>query len=356
MSNSEKEIGKHYVVGDLHGQYGAYMDVVNLIGENDTLYVLGNVISRNRYDIKILQDMMNRNNVKLILGNHECEFIEFVNVVEKYNLNNEEINAYYRWFKYIRDFKNGKGGSISRSTYERGIASIKEELCVLGYGDKNLTPRDIKAIGMWIHNGTHKTLADYASLGAREMNRMYKFLCNSAIAIYKKIGDKKVCMVHAAPFDDERFLKRVQKYNDEKIIKYSSIRKLDQTIYDYFVSKCTMQEPKDLIEGEPTPFEKMHDLGYETIFGHAKQGVATRKKDDNSLCLDVSSGAALYCIENGLVRYIGQAYEEPSGLVSDYELPVVIDEKNGEISDGFEVRNLYGSHNGNSSQSDSEDR
>ncbi|MBQ8662705.1 MAG: metallophosphoesterase [Eubacterium sp.] len=41
------------------------------IKEEDTLYVLGDVIDRGPYGMKILQDMMMRPNVIPILGNHE---------------------------------------------------------------------------------------------------------------------------------------------------------------------------------------------------------------------------------------------------------------------------------------------
>ena len=62
-----------YCMSDIHGNYEGYMEMLERINlrEDDTLFVLGDVIDRGRGGIKILQDMMMRFNVIPILGNHE---------------------------------------------------------------------------------------------------------------------------------------------------------------------------------------------------------------------------------------------------------------------------------------------
>lgn len=62
-----------YVMSDLHGAYEKYLEMLEKINfsDDDTLYVIGDVIDRGQDSIKILQDMMNRYNVYPILGNHE---------------------------------------------------------------------------------------------------------------------------------------------------------------------------------------------------------------------------------------------------------------------------------------------
>lgn len=62
-----------YVISDLHGEYEKYIQMLKKIDlkENDTLYVLGDVIDRGNDGIKILFDMMQRGNVIPIMGNHE---------------------------------------------------------------------------------------------------------------------------------------------------------------------------------------------------------------------------------------------------------------------------------------------
>ena len=86
--------GKTYAISDIHGMYGSYMEAVKSLKENDTLFVLGDVIDRGRNGIKILQDMMKRKNVKFILGNHEWQMIQVLGLIRKYNLSKEEIELY----------------------------------------------------------------------------------------------------------------------------------------------------------------------------------------------------------------------------------------------------------------------
>ncbi len=66
-------MGKTYVMSDIHGDFVKYEKMLEKIEfkENDTLYILGDIIDRGYGGIKILQDMMLRPNVFPILGNHE---------------------------------------------------------------------------------------------------------------------------------------------------------------------------------------------------------------------------------------------------------------------------------------------
>lgn len=62
-----------YCVADIHGNYEGYLELLEKIGfsDEDTLYVLGDVIDRDKGGIKILQHMMMQGNIIPILGNHE---------------------------------------------------------------------------------------------------------------------------------------------------------------------------------------------------------------------------------------------------------------------------------------------
>ena len=62
-----------YVMSDLHGCYEEYCKALELIdfSSEDTLYVLGDIVDRGKEPIKILQDMMMRDNVYPIIGNHD---------------------------------------------------------------------------------------------------------------------------------------------------------------------------------------------------------------------------------------------------------------------------------------------
>lgn len=60
-----------YVCSDLHGMFEKYIALVNTLKNSDQLYIIGDVIDRGNDGIKILQDIITRDNVHMTLGNHE---------------------------------------------------------------------------------------------------------------------------------------------------------------------------------------------------------------------------------------------------------------------------------------------
>lgn len=62
-----------YVMSDLHGCYDLYRRMLQKINfsDDDTLYITGDSIDRGEDGIKLLMDFMERENVKLLMGNHE---------------------------------------------------------------------------------------------------------------------------------------------------------------------------------------------------------------------------------------------------------------------------------------------
>ena len=62
-----------YCISDIHGDYERYIAMLNFINfsDDDTLYVLGDVIDRGKQGVEILLDIMGRPNVFMIMGNHE---------------------------------------------------------------------------------------------------------------------------------------------------------------------------------------------------------------------------------------------------------------------------------------------
>lgn len=67
-----------YAVSDLHGCYDKYqklLETLNL-GENDTLFVLGDVIDRGPNGFQIMLDIASRPNVVCLMGNHEAMAID----------------------------------------------------------------------------------------------------------------------------------------------------------------------------------------------------------------------------------------------------------------------------------------
>ena len=69
----------NYVCSDIHGLGNRYSKLLNKYGRTDKIYIIGDAID-NRYPgeqgINILLDIMERNNVELLMGNHELMLIE----------------------------------------------------------------------------------------------------------------------------------------------------------------------------------------------------------------------------------------------------------------------------------------
>lgn len=60
-------------MSDLHGCDGLYRAMLEKIkfSDDDTLYILGDIVDRGEGGIRILQDLMQRKNVMTLLGNHD---------------------------------------------------------------------------------------------------------------------------------------------------------------------------------------------------------------------------------------------------------------------------------------------
>ena len=67
-----------YVMSDIHGQYKSFLKMLDLIrfGEEDTLYVLGDVIDRGPDGILILEHLMKMENAQMFMGNHELLMLD----------------------------------------------------------------------------------------------------------------------------------------------------------------------------------------------------------------------------------------------------------------------------------------
>lgn len=88
-----------YVISDIHGCYDKYIKILDLIelSDNDTLYVLGDVIDRGPDGIKILFDMMKRKNVIPIIGNHESMTLGVMRISSNGLTDVSFKNAYITW-------------------------------------------------------------------------------------------------------------------------------------------------------------------------------------------------------------------------------------------------------------------
>ena len=158
-----------YVTSDLHGypldEFLKFLDRVGF-SQSDQLYVLGDVIDRGADGVRILQWMMDRENVKLILGNHEdmlldCAFL-FDNVTKE---TVERVKA--------NDMINLEKWQINGAEYTiRGFLDLppEERLNILNYVKKaplylpiSVGGRDFLLVhaGLGMFSGVKEKITDY---------------------------------------------------------------------------------------------------------------------------------------------------------------------------------------------------
>ena len=75
----------NYVISNLYGDYGKYEAILKEIKlkDDDTLFVLGDIVDGGDKGIEILMDMMMRGNVFPILGDHDLIAYEILSSIEK---------------------------------------------------------------------------------------------------------------------------------------------------------------------------------------------------------------------------------------------------------------------------------
>ena len=80
-----------YIMSDIRGRKDRFDDVLNQINltKNDTLYILGDVVDRTPDGITLLKYIMNKPNVKMLLGNHEYMMLNALK-------NEDDIPLWYR--------------------------------------------------------------------------------------------------------------------------------------------------------------------------------------------------------------------------------------------------------------------
>ena len=127
----------NYCISDIHGEYDRYIAMLKLINfsDDDTLYVLGDVIDRGADGVKILRDIMERPNVKMILGNHEYMCLATLGP-------NNQIGARDLWTQ------NGGGSTYNDLMY---AMPVKERMKILRFIESLPDHLDIEVNGGNFH-------------------------------------------------------------------------------------------------------------------------------------------------------------------------------------------------------------
>lgn len=229
-----------YVISDIHGQYQAYLDILEEIGfsnftENDHLYILGDVIDRGYDSVHLLLDIMkHRDKITLLMGNHELMMLES--------------------FPYE---------DISRT--------------------------EPHASRLWCVNGGDSTYDDFIYLTPQEQRSILDFLSELPYCKTLSIQGKSYYLVHGMPFDCEDYggSHHIREFSQKKRMVWGKFRSYeDKNTTVVFGHCCTeLYDPRFQKGGSPPPhYEIYHEDNFIAIdCGCAYQSSLSRL---GCLCLE----------------------------------------------------------------------
>ena len=186
---NKENTGKHYVVSDLHGCYGSYIEVMKKLTSKDHLYILGDVIDREPHGIKILQDIIRRQQqpernpqITFLMGNHEQQFLRTL---------------------FIRAFYN--------KDHPQNKLSLKDIWYKTRHYRESLSIKNQYYIENWINlNGGYFTFDDYVNLPAEKKEQIVNFLLYTYVILPQTIKGKNYLLVHAAPPENLEMIKQMK--------------------------------------------------------------------------------------------------------------------------------------------------
>ena len=162
-----------YVMSDLHGEYDKYKKMLEEInfGDDDILYILGDVVDRGKNPMKILLDMMLRSNGFPLMGNHD---LIALNILEA--------------LKYERSKNNGKVG---------------KKLAML--------------LGVWLEDGGATTVSEFCSLTEEQQDAVVDYLKEFSLFDIAETEEKAFVLVHSG-LDNYRPDKKLSEYTEDELL------------------------------------------------------------------------------------------------------------------------------------------
>ena len=128
-----------YAISDLHGCYDLYINMLEKINfsDEDTLYILGDIVDWGPDGIKIYKDMMKRKNVIPLLGNHDYTALRmFKMIYNKEGFNYLDL-GYKMWMMI--------GGEPTNNAFLE--LSEREQLEIINYISQFTIFKDISVDG-----------------------------------------------------------------------------------------------------------------------------------------------------------------------------------------------------------------
>ena len=117
-----------YVMSDIHGQYDAFLDILQKIkfSNEDKLYILGDIVDRGNKSFEIYEYILSHKNIELIMGNHEKMIVDYAKSVgydiknqQKRFLTKHSFNCFHIWM--------GNGGTTTFKQLKEKPSEIIED-------------------------------------------------------------------------------------------------------------------------------------------------------------------------------------------------------------------------------------
>ena len=161
----------HYVLSDIHGNERRFRSVLEQIElkETDTLYVLGDVIDRYPWGLRILCQLMAMPNAKLLLGNHEYMMLRALG--ESVDENHDDGNARAHWYR--------NGGGVTHRHWKFLRKTVRRE--IIEYLSALPLNRDIEVAGK------RYKLVHAAPGELWETNEDRRYLTPTHFAVWKRL-------------------------------------------------------------------------------------------------------------------------------------------------------------------------
>ena len=143
-----------YVIGDIHGEYDLFLQLLDKIKlrDQDTLYLMGDVLDRGPHPLKALLKLMEMPNAFCLLGNHEWMALECLPFL---------------------------------------MEEITEEAA------ERLGEKQIKALASWMQNGCGTTLEEFRKLDRETQEEVLDYLKDLLLYAEVEAGGKRFFLVHA---------------------------------------------------------------------------------------------------------------------------------------------------------------
>lgn len=204
-----------YVMSDIHGEYDKYKKMLEMIkfGDDDTLYVLGDVVDRGPKPVELLLDMMNRANVIPLMGNHDF---------------------------YALDILKRQCADIKRETAnEEYIGSILEELAA------------------WFSEGGESTYKGFMAQPPEVRADILEYMEEFSLCETTDVGDRSFIMVHAG-LGNFRKNKKLSEYTTEELIMQRADFDCEYIGGDVYI--VTGHTPTLAISGKAEIYHKLNNI------------------------------------------------------------------------------------------------